>query len=129
MDFESFKQAVIARCHQLGITEYELYYANSESTCIGAFQHEINQFTGAAQGGVCFRCILGGKMGYASTEDLSAEQAVAIVRKAADNAALLESEEQVFLGEGGKTYAPLEITSYALPNTENLSKCRNLLSD
>ena len=120
MDFEAFKQAVIARCHQLGITEYELYYANSESTCIGAFQHEINQFTGAAQGGICFRCILGGKMGYASTEDLSLEQAAAVVERAADNAACLETEDEVFLGQGGQVYQPLELKHYPLPATEAL---------
>lgn len=120
MDFETFKQAVIARCEQLGITEYELYYACSESTCIGAFQHEINQFTGAAQGGVCFRCIVGGKMGYASTEDLSPEQAAALVERAADNAACLETEDQVFLGQGGQVYQAPALNHYPLPATEQL---------
>ena len=120
MDFETFKESVIARCEQLGITEYELYYACSESTCIGAFQHEINQFTGAAQGGVCFRCIIGGKMGYASTEDLSEAQAAAIVDRAADNAACLETEDEVFLGQGGQAYQPLKLEPYPLPDTEEL---------
>ena len=120
MDFEVFKQAVIARCDQLGITEYELYYACSESTCIGAFQHEINQFTGTAQGGVCFRCIVGGKMGYASTEDLRPEQAAVVVDRAADNAACLENEDEVFLGQGGQHYQSLELKHYPLPATDAL---------
>ena len=120
MDFNGFKNAVIAKCQELGITEYELYYQSEESTSIEAFQHEINQFTSAKDGGVCFRCIVGGKMGYASTEELSAEQAAAVVEKAADNASVLESEEQVFLCDGGQEYLPLEDRSYPLPATDEI---------
>ena len=120
MDFNAFKEAVIAKCAEMGITEYELYYQNAESTSIGAFQHEINQFTCSTEGGVCFRCIWGGKMGYASTEDLSAAQAAAVVEKAVDNASVLEAEEQVFLCEGGQEYQAMEDKSYPLPATEEI---------
>ena len=120
MDFNAFKEAVIAKCAERGITEYELYYQNAESTSIGAFQHEINQFTCSTEGGVCFRCIVDGRMGYASTESLSPEQAASVVEKAADNAGALEAEEQVFLCEGGQTYQPLEDRSYPLPGTEEI---------
>ena len=120
MDFSTFKNLVIAKCEEMGITEYELYYQAAESTSIAAFQHEINQFTSSAEGGVCFRCIVDGKMGYASTQALTEEQANAIVEKAADNASVLESEEQVFLCDGGKTYRQVEKAEYALPTTETL---------
>ena len=120
MDFSTFKNLVIAKCEEMGITEYELYYQAAESTSIAAFQHEINQFTSSIEGGVCFRCIVGGKMGYASTESLSEAQAAAIVERAADNAAVLEAEEPVFLGEGGKTYAVLPEEDNTLPATDAL---------
>ena len=120
MDFNGFKEAVFAQAKALGITEYELYYQASESTSISAFQHELNQFTSSTDGGVCFRCIVGGKMGYASTEELSEAQAAAIVARAADNASVLEAEEQVFLGQGGQTYADVELKPYDLPNTDSL---------
>lgn len=120
MDFEAFKQAVIARCAQLGIEEYELYFGCSESTSVSVFRHEINQFTGSVEGGVCFRCIVGGKMGYASTQKITAEQAAAVVDRAVDNAACLENEDAVFLGEGGQTYQELEYHHYDLPSTDNL---------
>ena len=120
MDFQSFKQAVIARCAQKGIEEYELYYQTAESTSVSVFQHSINEFTGSTEGGVCFRCIVGGRMGYASTEALNEEQAMSIVDRAADNAATLEADEPVFLAEGGLTYAPITTPPYALPDTEAL---------
>ena len=120
MEFNAFKQAVIARCAQKGIEEYELYYQTAESTSVSVFQHSINEFTGSIEGGVCFRCIVGGRMGYASTEALNEEQAASIVDRAADNAATLEADEPVFLAEGGLSYAPVTAEPYALPDTESL---------
>ena len=120
MDFLTFKNIVIEKCQEMGIAEYELYYQAAESTSVSAFQQEINEFTSSTEGGVCFRCIVGGKMGYASTEELSEAQAAAIVARAADNAAILEAEEPVFLGEGGKTYRESDRVPYDLPTTEAL---------
>ena len=120
MTFKEFKDIVVAQCREMGIAEYELYYQAGSSTTVDTFQHGINEFTSSETGGVCFRCIVNGKMGYASTEALNAEQAKAVVVRAADSASVLESEEQVFLGEGGQAYEPLEDRSYELPTTEAL---------
>ena len=120
MNFNEFKQLVIAQCAAQGIAEYELYYQVGASTTVDTFQHSINEFSSSYSGGLCFRCIVNGKMGYASTESLSAEQAKAVVANAVDNAINLEAEEAVFLGEGGQEYEPLEDRSYALPTTEEL---------
>ena len=120
MTFNEFKELVIAECEAQGIAEYELYYQAGSSTSVDTFQHSINEFTSSYSGGVCFRAIVNGKMGYASTEDLSAQQAKAVVAKAVDNAMNLEAEETVFLGEGGQEYEPLEDKSYDLPTTEEL---------
>ena len=120
MDYQSFKAAVIAACADFGITEYELYYQSGSDTTIGVFAHEINEFSSSEGGGVCFRCIVDGKMGYASTQALNETEAKAIVARAADNAACLETEEAVFLCEGGKEYKTLDKKSYDLPTTEEM---------
>ena len=120
MNYQEFKNCIIARCAQLGVTDYELYYQTAESTSVSAFQREINQFSSAVEGGVCFRCIRDGKMGYASTEHLSEKSAARIVKQALENAASLEAEEPVFLGEGGKTYARLEPAAIRIPETDAL---------
>ena len=120
MDYQAFKNAVIARAEAMGIAEYELYYQAGTSTSVDAFQHQLNEFSSSEEGGVCFRCIVNGKMGYASTQALSEAEAEAIVAKAAENASVLEAEEEVFLCPGGKEYQPLELTPYPLPDTEEL---------
>lgn len=123
MTFIEFKNAVIAACAEACITEYELYYQSGADTTIGVFAHEINEFSSSEGGGLCFRCIVDGKMGYASTQDLNPAGARALVVRAADNARCLETEEQVFLCEGGKEYKPLDRKFYDLPTTEEMIKC------
>ena len=120
MDFNTFKKIVIEKCAEMGIEEYELYYTTAESTTVSAFQQEINEFTSSKEGGLCFRCIVNGKMGYASTEALNEATAAAVVERAADNASVLEAEEPVFLCEGGKTYQEITRKPYDLPGTDVL---------
>ena len=120
MDFNTFKNIVIAKCAEMGIEEYELYYTTAESTSVSAFQQEINEFTSSKEGGLCFRCIVNGKMGYASTEALNEATAASVVEQAADNASVLEAEEPVFLGEGGKTYQEITRKPVELPAVDSL---------
>ena len=120
MNFQEFKKLVIAACEEAGVTEYELYYQAGSSTSVDTFQHSINEFTSQQAGGICFRCIWGGKMGYAATEAMDPQQAKLLVAKAVDAAENLEAEEQVFLGEGGQEYEPLHIQAYELPTTDQL---------
>ena len=120
MDFNAFKEYVVAHCANLGITEYELYYRSASATTVGVFAHEVNEFSASEGGGVCLRCIVGGKMGYASTEALTESSAKSIVERAADNAAALEAEEAVFLCEGGKQYQALDREPVQLPDTEDM---------
>ncbi len=120
MNYQEFKEAVIAEAKAQGIADYELYYQAEESTSVSTFRHEINEFTGSMEGGICFRCIAGGKMGYASTESMTQEEAKRIVSAAAENALCLEVDDPVFLVEGGQTYTEPSRETYGLPTTETL---------
>lgn len=121
MDFNAFKKAVAAAAAAAGVEDYELYYQCAESLSVGAFQHEINKFTNAVEGGVCLRCLVNGRMGYASTESLAVENAADLVRRAADNAAVLETEEPEFLVSGGQTYCELTEEQQPMPAAAQLT--------
>lgn len=120
MDFREFKDAVVVAAKAAGLVDYELYYEQSDSIQIGSTQREINQFTNSNSGGVCFRAVIDGKIGAASTEELSAAQAESIVARAIENGRTIESEEKVFLCEGGKTYEPYAPSGLAIPATSEL---------
>ena len=120
MKYEEFKKLVIETAEANGLKDYELYYSTSESVSVDTFKNEINNFSSSTEGGVCFRTLIGGQMGYASTEDLSAEEAKAIVLRAVENAGILESAEESFLGEAGGEYQKIEKKAAVLPAAEEL---------
>ena len=104
MDFKTFSQWAADEAHKLQIEDYELYYQLEESASVSAFKHELNGFSDSSEGGVCLRCLVNGRMGYASAQELSEESARSLVRRAADNASVLESEEPEFLVGPGQEY-------------------------
>ena len=108
MKYIDFKESVIKHALEKGLTEYELYYTESEDISASAMMHDLQEFTTAGDAGACFRCIFEGKMGYASTELFNEEEAIRIVEAAMENAAVIESEDMVFIHEAGDTYQELE---------------------
>ena len=121
MNYNEFRTAVIAAAEQAGLRDYELYYSATESDSVSAFQHEINECSSSVEGGVCFRCLFDGRMGYASTEALQETEAAGLVRRAMENARSLETEEQEYLGEGGE-YAELPSQDRPLPGMAELKE-------
>lgn len=104
MIYNEFKELVVNNAKALGLEEYELYYASEEELELTATNDEISEYSTLVSGGVCFRCIVDGKMGYASTELLNEDMARSIVKKAIDNAMTIESEDKVFISDGKDEY-------------------------
>lgn len=115
MNYQEFKQAVIAAAKEKEVKDYELYYSESAETQTEIFKEEVKGFNTISSLGVCFKCLVNGKMGYASTENLSEEEAVSLVERAIDNAKSIESEEQDFIHTKGDTYAVLPKEETKLP--------------
>lgn len=120
MNYREFKEAVFARAQERGLTAYELYYSAGESVELEVFQSEIKGFQSANSHGACFRCLVNGQMGYASTSLFSAEEAERLVEHALDNAQTIESAEEQFLHHGDVQYQTVEAKPVHEPATEEL---------
>ena len=121
MDFSVFKNWIADAAKNAGVSDYELYYSTADSTTVGAFGGEINEFTSGLTGGVCFRCIINGHMGLAYTQDLSEASAASLVRRAMDNASVIESDETEYFSEGGAEYEEFEPAKMKQASAEELS--------
>lgn len=104
MNYQEFKHAVISYTTKYEVTDYELYYTKGEETSAEIYKDEIKGFTSASTLGICFRCILDGQTGYASTENMTLEEAESLVTRALENAKSLESETPAFIHTKGDTY-------------------------
>lgn len=122
MDFQTFRQWVEQEAAALHMEDYELYYQLEESASVSAFRRELNGFSDASEGGVCLRCLIDGKMGYASTQDLGEASARALVHRAVDNAAVLETAEPEFFVGAGQDYQPVATRTEALPGAAALGE-------
>lgn len=98
MTFEEAKRYLLARAKELGI-ELEVLAIETRELTLAAFEGTLNESTQATQGGLGLRAVVGGKVGYASTEERSQEALEWALHEAKENAELL-SEGRGFLPEG-----------------------------
>lgn len=108
MQFEEMKQVLVAAAERAGLSQYEIYYQMEESVSAETLKDEISAFASSVGGGVCFRCIVDGKMGYASGELMTADAMEALVATAISNARCIDSEDEVFIFGGSPAYAKRE---------------------
>ena len=116
MIYREFKDAVVKYAVENAVTDYELYYEESESTKAEIFREEVKGYSSSNAMGICFRCIVDGKTGYASTENMTEEEAKSLVLRAMDNAGSIESEEESFIHKQGDNYAVCGEEKEAAPN-------------
>lgn len=122
MTYQEFKNAVIAASGKHQVTDYELYYTESESTSVDTYKEEVSEYSTETSAGACYRCIRGGKAGYASTENFTEEEAESLILRALENADSIESEEESFIHEKGDEYAVLPETGGELPTGGELTE-------
>lgn len=108
MLFEKMKNALVAAAERAGLAQYEIYYQVEESVSAETLKDEISSFSSSVGGGICFRCIVNGKMGYASGELLTEEAMEELVTRAISNAACIDSDDEPFIYEGSPAYATLD---------------------
>ena len=108
MLFEQMKNALIAAATEAGIEQYEIYYQVGESISAETLKDDISAFASSVSGGICFRCIVDGKMGYASSELLTEDAMQELVKNAVSNAQCIDSEDEVFIFEGSPEYAKID---------------------
>lgn len=122
MTYQEFKKAVVGISDELKVADYELYYTESESVSVETYREEIKEYSTDSGMGICYRCIIGGKAGYASTENLTEEEARSLVLRAMENAKSIESEEESFIHGTGDSYAVLPEDTGKAPSGSELTE-------
>ncbi len=120
MNFEQAREALVAAAKAAGLSEYEIYYMRGENMSAETLKDEISSFSSSLGGGISFRCISGGKMGYASSELFEKEEMEALVKRAISNAANMDGDETPEIFAGSEKYpetthkAPADISAAIL---------------
>ena len=118
MCFEKMKKALIDAAERAGLKEYEIYYSHEESISAETLKDEIASFSSGVSGGICFRCIVNGKMGYASSERMTEESMEEMVTNAISNAGVIDNDDEVFIFAGSPSYQKLPENHFTLASPE-----------
>jgi PmbA protein len=114
MEMREFIEKLFARAAEKGLRECEVYYESGSSFSASVFKGEVVDYSVSDAAGLGFRALVGGKMGYASTQALDGEAIEMLTDAAKTNAELIGSEDRQFMYEGGAEYAKLDIYSPAV---------------
>jgi PmbA protein len=120
MNFEQAKQILIQEAARQGIAHYEIYAMSDRSLSTETLKDEISAFSYGVSGGISFRCLVDGKMGYASGELMTPEALAALVTRAAENARCIESDEAVEIYGGSAHYDQVQTKPFTLPEAGEL---------
>ncbi len=122
MNFESIKQAIIETAAEMNITEYEIYESEVASASAQTLGEEISAFKSSVKGGICFRCRIDGKMGYASTQLFEEQEARELVGRAVEHAKATEKEDAVGIFEGSASYHKPEKKPFEALDAEKIKE-------
>lgn len=120
MNFEQVKQILTDAANKEKIQDYEIYFMSDRSMSTETLKDEISSFSYGVSGGVSFRCLVDGKMGYASSESLTEESLAALVTRAAENARCLESDDGAEIFSGSERYETVRTGAFVMPEAAEL---------
>lgn len=124
MDITKFKRCLFEAAREAGFEEFEVFAPSSDSFSVRIFQGEVQEFKNAHSSGVAFRGRIGGRMGYASSEQLSEGAVGFILEKAKENAALLSDEADTEpLYNGNTNYPDVDTYEPELGQVSSAEKC------
>ena len=129
MNYELLKQAIENEAKLQGLTEYEIYYMSNEELSVDTLNKEPNSFSAGVSGGICFRALHDGKMGYASTELMEEDEMKSLVRCARANAEATEKADTVGIFGGSESYATLENQGFAPAGAAELKRLTKELAE
>ena len=107
MDFNSVKEYLFDAAKNAGLDEYEVYFMESDGISAETLKDEISSFQSTVSGGICFRCIVDGKIGSASTELLTSDEMSELVERAKNNAKYIENDDKAIIFKGSAEYAKI----------------------
>lgn len=104
MEMKQFQTTLLTAAKEAGFQEAEMYYENSTSFNCKIFEGAIDSYETSEEGGVGFRGLFDGKMGYAYTEKLEEASIAYLIDQAKENAMILDEDDGTTIFEGSDNY-------------------------
>ena len=117
MNFEKVREILTREALSAGLEEYEIYFTESSQLSTETLKDEISSFSSGNGAGVSFRCIVHGHVGVAATELFDEEELKSLVRRAMDNAAVIENDDLAIIYGGAEEYGKTTMPAFDMPTS------------
>lgn len=114
MKFEEFKEQLFQQGKKKGFSDMEVYMDSGEEFQVKVFDGEVDSYTISEGRGLSFRGLYNGKIGYSYTEKLDQDSIEILLKEAAENAQIIESEDKEVIFSGSEEYRDLQTYSAEL---------------
>lgn len=118
MDILNLKQEIFEKAKQEGFEECEIFYYSSQNISVSVFKGELEKFQNNTLGGLSFRGIFNGNMGYSYTEKIDLTSIESLVSSAKENAKIITSKDEEFIFSGSESYPEVKTFYEELENIE-----------
>ena len=110
-----FMNELLRRAEKAGFLQSEVFFENGRSSDLQILEGEVSMYESSILQGVSFRGFQNGQMGYAFAEELTDDSMEFLLEQAAQNCAVLESEEEETIYDGGeRNYRTVHVYSESL---------------
>jgi len=119
---KSLIDKIFQRGKEIGLGDMEVYYSAGSSLSLKVFQKELDTYNLSESEGLSLRGIYNGKMGYSYTEKVDESSIGQLVKDVAENATIIDSEDEEFIFEGSKEYKKVDSFNPSLSNVSEEDK-------
>ncbi len=114
MEINSFIKKLFERAAEAGYAAAEAHYNTGDQFEVSVKGGEIIDYSVASTISLSFRALVDGKMGYASTQVLDDEAIDLLIGSVADNAHMIENDDEEFIFPGSDSYPQMEVYNPAI---------------
>lgn len=105
MKLQQFEALLLQASKEANLQQAEMYAERSTSLLIKVYNQDVDAYETSQQGGVSFRAVYQGKMGYAYTEKITEDSIPFLIEAVKENAEVLEVEDETTIFTGSTDYA------------------------
>lgn len=122
MDMKSLIDKIFIEGKNNGLKDMEVYYSTGSSLSLKVFQKELDGYSLSESEGLSLRGVYKGKMGYSYTEKVDETSIDQLVRDVAENATIIDSDDEEIIFEGSKDYKKVDSFNPDLSNVSEEEK-------
>lgn len=111
---DEFIALLLSHAEKAGFSQSEVFFENGRSSELQILDGEVSMYESSVLQGVSFRGFQNGQMGYAFAEELTDDSMNFLLDQAAQNCAVLESEEEETIYGGDPEYKTVNVYSETL---------------